>query len=210
LGTAETNNNGQLEHLKYSTGENPMTANWKRDMATIAGGLAVGIIGSRLLAPIVATANGALRGRRGHDPFELLIQDHREISSLLQAMEAAPPDATMRRTTLFLRFKRALAKHALAEEDVVYPLLYGQVHAQEASKHLYDEHADMKIHLYELDQLLKDKADWRGRVADLRDLIEGHIRQEEDLEFPKLRQALRDKASGHIASQIHREEALIL
>jgi len=179
-------------------------------MATIAGGLAVGIIGSRLLAPIIATANGALRARRGHDPFERLIQDHREISSLLQAMEAAPPDATARRTTLFLRFKRVLAKHALAEEDVVYPLLHEQIHAQEASKHLYDEHADMKIHLYELEQMLRDKVDWRERVAELHDLIEGHIRQEEDLEFPKLRQALNDKATGQISGQIYREEALIV
>ena len=36
--------------------------------------------------------------------------------------------------------KRKLAKHAMAEEDVVYPIVHNQTAETTESKHLYDEH----------------------------------------------------------------------
>lgn len=187
-----------------------MANNWKRNVAVAAGSLAVGVLGSRLLAPIMATANGTRRVRKGGDPFELLIQDHREIVGLLHQMESTGPDAIALRTKQFLALKRTLGKHAMAEEDVVYPLLHSEVHAVDESKHLYDEHADIKIHLFELEQLLMNGHDWRDRITRLRGVIEPHIRQEEEQEFPKLRQALNQQKTELTGGQIHREEALIL
>jgi iron-sulfur cluster repair protein YtfE (RIC family) len=189
-----------------------MAGNWisKRDMAAIAGGLAVGVIGSRLLAPMMATASGSMRARFGQDPFKQLIEDHRYILSLLNEMEQTHADATTLRAKLFLALKRTLAKHALAEEDIVYPMLHGDVHAVEESRHLYDEHAEIKIHLFELERLLKEKIDWRQRVRELRNLIEAHARQEEEIEFPKLRQILSRRGNTTLSGQIRREESLLL
>ncbi len=181
-----------------------------RDIAVLLGGLAAGILGSRLLPPLIAMANGSGRVRRGHDPFELLIEDHRMILATLDQMLAEPAESTVKRTSLYLALKRKLAKHALAEEDVVYPLLHNQGQDAEASKELYDEHADMKILLFELEELLKSGEDWSRQVRSLRDLIQDHVNDEEQVVFPKLRQIFDESRTAKISGQISREEALIL
>ncbi len=179
-------------------------------IAAAAGGVAAGIIGSRLLPPLVSQVSGSMRARFGRDPFERLIRDHRRISFLLGEMARTPEGSMGRRAALLLALKRTIAKHAMAEEDVVYPLLHGPVGDRDKSKHLYDEHADIKIHLYELEQLLMNNANWSDRVQMLRNLIEGHVREEEDVQFPKLRQFLDERRTRKVSREIHREEALVL
>ncbi|HYP13409.1 MAG TPA: hemerythrin domain-containing protein [Bryobacteraceae bacterium] len=186
-----------------------MAKNWQRDIATLAGGLALGVLGSRLLVPMIATARGAARGRAGHDPFELLIEDHRKIVGLLHEMENSGQAPVPYRMKLFLAIKRTLGKHAMAEEDVVYPLMHQEMHAVDESKHLYDEHADIKIHLFALEEMLKNGEDWTDRVRQLRGIIEPHIRQEEEVEFPKLRASLSQSKMTTAAAGVHREEALV-
>ena len=86
-----------------------------RDIAIAAGGIAVGLIGSRLLAPFVAMGAGAMRSRTSGDPFDKLEQDHRVILKTLHTMEQMQDRSRGKRTSLFLMLKRKLAKHALAE-----------------------------------------------------------------------------------------------
>jgi iron-sulfur cluster repair protein YtfE (RIC family) len=179
-----------------------------RDVAALLGGVALGIMGSRLLPPLFASANGTVRGRLGADPFDQLIQDHRRILSILDQM--IWEDATTRRGKLFLQLKRTLAKHAMAEEDVVYPLLIEGRLSDDDVKHLYEEHADIKISLFRLERMLKNKEDWTSTVRDLRELVQKHAREEEEIEFPKLRMASDRRHKGTIAGQIRREEALVL
>jgi hemerythrin superfamily protein len=181
-----------------------------RDFAVLLGGVAAGIVGSRLLPPLIAMANGSGRVRRGHDPFKLLIEDHRMILATLDQMLEEPKESTVRRSSLYLALKRKLAKHALAEEDVVYPLLHNEGQDTEASKELYDEHADMKILLFELEELLKSGEDWGRQVRSLRDLIQDHVNEEEQAVFPKLRQIFGERQLIKVSGQISREEALIL
>ncbi len=132
------------------------------------------------------------------------------LLSTLDQMLAEPADSTVKRAALFLAFKRKLGKHALAEEDVVYPLLHNQGQDTEGSKELYDEHADMKILLFEMEELLKTRADWSTQVRSLRDLIQEHINEEEQVVFPKLRQIFDGNHAAKVSGQISREEALIL
>jgi hemerythrin superfamily protein len=139
----------------------------------------------------------------------VLAEDHRAILTLLEHMAQSPDGAVFARTQRLFRLKRRLAAHALAEEDVVYPLLHDRGAAAEA-RHLYEEHAEMKMHLYHLEQMPKDDPRWRPRVVELRTLIEGHIRQEEEVEFPKLRAALDDQAVTRLSAQMGREKALLL
>src|SRR3954466_9001361 len=94
------------------------------DIAALAGGVALGVLASRLLPPVVANASGAVRAKFGQDPFRKLEQDHRQIQSMLRQMAAASEESAAQRLKLLLMFKRSLGKHALAEEDVVYPILH--------------------------------------------------------------------------------------
>jgi hemerythrin superfamily protein len=163
--------------------------NTPRDIAVLAGGLALGMLASKLV-PVIASARGSMQTRAGGDPFDMLIEDHQTILSTLDSMQRHSNSTLARRSALFLRLKRTLGKHAMAEEDIVYPLLHRQSGEEENAKELYDDHAEIKIHLYELEQLLRSNGDWTERVRSLTDLIREHAREEEEQEFPKLRQLL--------------------
>ncbi len=175
--------------------------------AMMMGGIAAGILGGRMLPPLFAALKGSKRVRAGGDPFALLIQDHRRIRSLLNEMAATGPDRKAQRMRLFLMLKRKLAKHALAEEDVVYPIVHER--AAGADLHLYDEHAQMKILLYDIERIIMEGQDWRDAVGRLRDLIVHHIDEEENRIFPELRREL-GGTLPKVSAQIEREEALIV
>ena len=85
------------------------------------------------------------QGSTGEKPFDQLIDDHRQILSLLDNMLEVPDSSPARKARLYMMLKRRLAKHALAEEDVVYPLVRNDSANGDERRHLYDEHADMKI-----------------------------------------------------------------
>ena len=186
--------------------ERPFT----RDIAAVAGGLAVGVVGSRLLPPLLSGAAGSMRAGLGENPFDRLMQDHRSVLSLLDRLVGASEESAARRMAGFLAVKRALAKHAMAEEDVVYPLLQAKANAAAAAKQLYGEHAEMKVHLYELEMALSSGTAWAERARALQALIARHIRDEEDVQFPKLQGLLDDEGRRRLAGQVRREEALIL
>jgi hemerythrin superfamily protein len=183
-------------------------SNW--NAAALAGGVAIGVLGSRLLPPVMANASGSVRAKFGRDPFRALEQDHRLIEAALEQMAAAADESVAQRTKLFLLFKRKLGKHALAEEDVVYPVLHDVSGSKEKALELFEEHAQMKIHLYGLENALTSPVQWGERVQRLREVILPHIRDEEDVEFPRLRRILQEKQNAAIAGKILREEAMIL
>lgn len=178
-----------------------------RDIAIVVGSIAAGVLGSRLLPPLLAMGRG---GMKSGDPFEKLENDHRLILNTLHEMEQSQERGKAKRMALFLILKRKLAKHALAEEDVVYPLLNDAARSRKAAKHLYDEHADMKILLFEIEMAVMQGRPWFEPVRNLRQIIEHHVREEEDEQFPRLRRVLSERRSSQVAAQVHREEALIL
>jgi hemerythrin superfamily protein len=180
------------------------------DVAALAGGVALGVAASRLLPPVMVNASGAVRAKFGQDPFRKLEQDHRLVKSLLRKMAEASEDSAAERMKLLLIFKRALGKHAMAEEDVVYPILHEIAGAAEEARELYDEHAQMKIHLYSLETAVGSSATWGERVRRLQDLIGEHILDEEEVEFPRLRALLQERQHASLAGKILREEALVL
>lgn len=181
-----------------------------QSLAAFAGGAVAAVVASRLLPPLIAQAAGSARAAGGGDPLETLIADHRRFVGLLSEMEQSADTATFQRTQLLLRLKRRLAAHALAEEDIVYPLLHDEAQAVDDAKHLYSEHADIKIHLHALEQMPKDGPEWARRASALKQLIEAHARHEEEVDFPRLRQVLSEQAMRQLAGHVYREKALIL
>jgi hemerythrin superfamily protein len=179
-----------------------------RELTYVVGGLALGLVVNKMI-PLFASASGALRSRAGEDPFQKLLDDHQLIQTTLEEMEHSGNRSVAWRAKQFLTLKTVLGKHAMAEEDVVYPLLHDQANAVEKAKHLYDEHADIKIHLYEIENLLKANADWTSVVRSLRQIVVEHIQDEEQVEFPRLRRILDERDTRKLAGLIRREEALV-
>ncbi len=125
-------------------------------------------------------------------------------------MERTPASAPAARLALLLAFKRKMAKHAMAEEYVVYPILHEDADRAAATEQLYREHADMKIHLFTLQQVLREQEAWVTQVRALHAEIERHARQEEEEEFPRLRAMAQERKSSRLNLNIRQEEALIL
>lgn len=181
-----------------------------RIAASFAGGALIALVGARLLPPVVAQARGAARARTGGDPFATLLHDHRVIMGHLNAMVESADSEVFHRTQRLLRLKRRLSAHAMAEEDVVYPALRETLEMVDEATHLYEEHAEMKVLLYKLEETPKSDEKWHVHATELRSLVERHVRQEEDVEFPKLRAALGESMATEFASKIEREKALLL
>jgi hemerythrin-like domain-containing protein len=57
---------------------------------------------------------------------------------------------------------------------------------------------------------LQSGASWGERARSLQSLITRHIREEEDVQFPKLQGLLDAEERRRLAGQVRREEALIL
>ena len=125
-------------------------------------------------------------------------------------MEELPASDWPKRKFLFLAFKRTIGKHAMAEEDIIYPLLKTQAERHEATQKLYREHASMKIHLFELEQAIHQESEWRDAVRALRSEIEPHAREEEESEFPRLRELLDHARTTQLNRQIRQEQALVV
>ena len=175
-----------------------------------AWGAAAAVVASRVLPPLIAQLAGSARVNAESDPFAALAADHRKFSALLGQMEQSEGGGVFNRMQLLLRLKRRLAAHAMAEEDIVYPLLHDRAEAADAAKRLYAEHAEVKIHLHALEQLPKDSPDWAARAGELKRLIESHARDEEETEFPKLRRLLNEAESTRLSGDIQREKAMVL
>ena len=175
---------------------------------TLLGGMLVGILAARILPPFLAMACGAARARAGHDPFESLIEDHQRFRALLARMQKAT--ATVQRAQLLLRLKRGLAAHAMAEEDIVYPMLQDEAGAKPDPTHLYAEHAALKVLLFRLEKRVLQGEDWTEEVGALSALLNDHARHEEEVDFPRLRDLLGRDGGVALARKISREKALVL
>src|SRR5688500_10612080 len=71
------------DRFKEDTMRRHTNGGFTRTVAAAATGLAVGVVGSRLLPPMVAGVTGSMRASLGADPFERLMRDHRQIETIL-------------------------------------------------------------------------------------------------------------------------------
>ncbi len=181
-----------------------------RDLVAFGAGTLAGLAAGRIAPPVVGWAAGSLSGMAGRDPFEALAQDHRNVLALFDRIEHTEGSARLRRSTLLFQLKRMLTAHALAEEDIIYPMLRDDAQRQEMANQLYREHAEMKVRLFQLEHQAKDHPDWIVQLRDLREIITAHARQEEENEFPRLQAAVGGDGKSRLLSEIQREKALVL
>jgi len=166
--------------------------------AAIAGA-AVGIaanFGRKFLMQMPSAAAG--------DWFDALKAEHAATLAVFDQIEATSDSQTAMRTTLLMKLKYALTKHAHQEESVIYPALRQANSAHDADA-LNAEHGYVKTYLYELENLPKDSPDWLARVRDFRAMIQEHMRMEEDEVFPAFKQVLSEEQNAKLTSLMNKE-----
>lgn len=135
---------------------------------------------------------------------EALKAEHQATLAIFDKIEATKDSQTTMRATLLMKLKNALAKHAIEEENVVYPALREANQAHDADA-LNGEHGYVKTFLYELENMPKDSEDWLPRVRDFRSMIEEHMKMEENEVFPTLRKHLSEEQNKKISMSMHKE-----
>jgi hemerythrin-like domain-containing protein len=168
----------------------------------LAGAAALGIVAGLALGrgrKTVAKAANALHG----DWLGVLKAEHRAVRKLLKAMTDSDFGDAARRVLLVEKLGDALTRHAVQEENVIYPAI--QQAGSPALAGLYEEHAEMKTRLRELRELAPEDASWEKQARALRKLVEGHIREEEKDIFPPFHEALDPVANDKLTRQLNRE-----
>ncbi len=182
---------------------------WRESAIFGLGALAALALG-RVAGPLAGKAAGSARAAAGGgDAFDELTADHKRVLAALAKAEVEQTAA--KKLALFTLIKRDLSKHALAEEDVVYPLIVDKLLADDAAHHLYKEHGQIKVLLAEIEESLElgDDRLYRARVKLLRDTIERHAAEEETQWFPHLKARLDEQKRVLVAGKVDREKALI-
>jgi hemerythrin superfamily protein len=190
---------------KTSTPSRPSRARTGGDYSTgamvgiAAAGLAVGLA-ANVARKFAVQAPTALAG----DWDQALAAEHAATLKLFDALEATTERNTLKRGMLLTQIKHALAKHALEEENVIYPALReaGEI---DAADQLNKEHGYVKQYLYELGERPKDAPDFLDTVRRFRADLEKHMREEEQDLFPRLKLRISAEKTRELTSAVNRE-----
>jgi hemerythrin superfamily protein len=171
--------------------------------AVIAGAAVGGVVlgvAAMIGRKIIVQAPTAMAG----DWDEALAAEHKATLALFDAIEATDNGATAKRTMLLTQLKHALAKHALEEENAVYPALREAGEVAGADE-LNAEHGYVKQYLYDLDNMPNDSPAFLEKVRAFRADIEDHMREEEETLFPRLKAALSDEGNKQLTKAMNKE-----
>ena len=150
-------------------------------LAAGAAGLAVGLA-ANVARKLAVQAPTLLSG----DWDVALANEHKLTLKVFEALEETTEKNTIKRATLLMNLKHMLAKHALEEENVIYPAMR-EAGDTEAADGLNKDHGYVKQYLYELGEIPKDSPMWIAKLREFRRDIEQHMREEEDTLFPRLK-----------------------
>ena len=135
---------------------------------------------------------------------QALAAEHKAVLRIFDAIEATQTRATARRTMLLAQLKHALAKHAIEEENVIYPALRDAGHG-EAAASFVREHGDVKHFLYDLENMPKNAPEFLDTLKAFHHEIETHMREEEERQFPDLKAQLSEDQNRKLTRQMNRE-----
>jgi hemerythrin superfamily protein len=135
---------------------------------------------------------------------EALAAEHAATLKLFDALEETTGKNTTKRAMLMMQLKHALAKHALQEENAVYPALRDAGQTEQAD-HLNHDHGYVKQFLYDLDNMPKDSPAFTAKIAAFRSAVEEHAGEEENVIFPALKAKLSPEANKALTMAMNKE-----
>jgi iron-sulfur cluster repair protein YtfE (RIC family) len=180
-----------------------MNARGAGRMLMLGSAAALGVVAGVALARSKRFAFRA-RARLHGDWFGHLRSEHKIVRKLLKAMTHADFEQPARRAALLEKVSELLTRHAVEEENAVYPALDSMGEPGEASS-LVDDHAEMKTALRELQAMSPEDPLWRDKAKALKKAFDEHVREEEDYLFPVLRENLGDSENAKLTKLVQRE-----
>jgi hemerythrin-like domain-containing protein len=170
-----------------------------------AGAAALGVLAGLSLGrarKAVAKASMQLTG----DWEKQMKAEHRALKKVLKSMAESGSGDPVRRAALVEGAADLLTKHAVEEENVIYPALRA-AGMTEAVKAQLDDHGDMRMLIRELKELAPEDPLWADTALRLKKLVYRHVRHEEQELFPALHDTTLDGENERLTDLV-RSEAL--
>ncbi len=119
-----------------------------------------------------------------NDLITVLLADHRELERMLDELQGAVPAQHPRHLE---QLTAALMRHAVAEEQHLYPLVRRALRDGDArADRELGEHAEVERVLRELEQLGGDDPAYQTLVGQLISEVRNHLQEEEHELLPRL------------------------
>jgi len=119
--------------------------------------------------------------------IELLKTQHEEVKTLFKRIEKASTRSA--KTKLFDQLAANLAAHDAIEREIFYPACEKGMGMTDLLGEALVEHGVVEFSLYQADQARKDK-DFSFKCQVLSEIVEHHVKEEEEEFFPKVQKAL--------------------
>jgi iron-sulfur cluster repair protein YtfE (RIC family) len=172
-------------------------------LASAAGMAALGVVAGLALGRARHMAAKAAMTLTG-DWEKQMKAEHRALGKLLRSLAASRTEDGARRAALVAAIGDVLAKHALEEENVVYPELQ-TAGLSSAVAELLGDHADMRLLLRELEETAPEDPAFAETARRLKALVERHMRKEERELFPLLHEGALDGETERLTRLVRRE-----
>ena len=126
---------------------------------------------------------------QSQDVLDLLMQEHREVEALLDQISQPEQNPDSRDTAD--RVIAMLVKHSVAEEMYVYPVMEQYLpNGKQDVEHDKQEHQELEELLKALEGLAPEEDGFAQCVSKIQEVLNDHVHDEEDEQFPKLREAV--------------------
>jgi len=169
----------------------------------IATGAAIGLVAG-LAIPHARKAVMQTPSLAAGDWVEALKMEHRMVEKLFDKLLATGEGETITREMLLSKIAYALNKHAIEEENVIYPALAEGGHADQ-SRHLTQDHAQVKTFIYDLRRISSRSPQWLPKAQEFWAALQHHIREEEDQIFPAFHDAMASDENTRLTKMLNWE-----
>lgn len=133
------------------------------------------------------------------DAIELLTKQHQEVADLFEAIEKA--SGATEKTRLFQQLASKLVGHDGIEREILYPACEEAMGMNDLLGEALVEHGVIEFGLYEADQAA-GKPDFDYKVKVLKELVEHHVKEEENEFFPQVRKALGEEKLDSLGEEL--------
>lgn len=123
------------------------------------------------------------------DWVEALAAEHRLVEKSFEALLKTKDHETAKREMLLTKIAYALTKHAIEEENVIYPALAEAGHPDEAHR-LIEDHGQVKTFIYDLRRIPSRDPAWLSQAQRFFTALQAHMREEEIQVFPMFSESL--------------------
>jgi hemerythrin-like domain-containing protein len=134
--------------------------------------------------------------------IELLKQDHKEASALMDQIKAGDTGDGRSTRELFNELNSALQLHTKIEEEIFYPALRNHDETRDMISEAFEEHREVKEMLAELSTMSPGNQGFMDRFSELKDSVEHHVEEEENELFPKAEKILGQSRLMEMGSQM--------